>query len=252
MKTSTLRPGLLVSLKTTVTGNVQYRKRTIEAEHLTEDGAEMARWETERTIADKAEHEAAQKARSMAGSCVRSVCAHSAFGLLCPENRADELEKAIADARKIAADFNETASLTRLGVYVITGRIAPDDVEAVRAINSEVRDLLADMAEGVKDLDVKRIRDAANKARSIGSMLSPDSTARIQIAIDAARSSARKIVKAGEQAAQEVDRRAIRQITEQRTAFLDIDDTREVAAPAVETRAIDFAAVKYARGLDRK
>lgn len=238
---STLRPGLLVSLNTRVTGNVSYVKRDIDAETVTETGAKKARWETERTIIDPAEHEAASKARGRVRTLIASVCANSAFGLLCPEDGADDLDKAIAEARKVAEDFNAGAKLTRLTLYVIAGRIAPDDVEAVRAINSEVRTLLDDMAEGVKELDVAKVREAATRAKSIGSMLSADAAARIQIAIDAARATAKKIVAAGEQAAQEVDRRTLATLREARTAFLDLDGGAEIAAPQASGRALDLA-----------
>jgi hypothetical protein len=240
IKTSTLRPGLLVSLKTTVHGNVTYTKKVLETEHIVEAGAEQARWETVRTVTDPKEHDSAKKARSKAAGLVRAVCAYSAFGLLCPEANADQLERAIKEARDVVEAFNETAELSRVSVYVITGRIAPDDVEAVKAINSEVRDLLADMEQGIRNVDVKAIREAASRAREIGSMLSPDAEARIRIAIDTAREAAKKIVKAGEQAAKEVDLSAIRKITESRTAFLDMDDAKAIAAPVEEGRALDF------------
>ncbi len=241
MEISTLRPGLLVSLKTSVWGNVSYQKRTIEAEHKTKDGAKKAKWETERTVSDPEEFEAARQARSKARQVIHAICSNSAFGLLCPEAASAELEEAIAEARKIATAFNQRAKLTRIGVYVITGRIAADDVEAVRAINSEVRELLDNMRQGLKNLDVKTVREAANKARGLGQMLSPDAAARINVAIEAARKTARKMVKAGEQAAAEVDRRTIRAITEARTAFLDLDEAGEVAAPEAQGRALDLA-----------
>lgn len=240
MQTSTLRPGLLVSLKTSIRGNVSYDHRDIEREHLTDDGGLVAKWETERTVADPAEYELAVKVRSKVRSVIRSTCAHSAFGLLCPQKSADELDKAITEARRIADDFNASASMTRVHVYVIGGRIAADDVEAVRAINSEVRDLLATMTEGIRSLDVSAVRDAADRARDIGRMLSPDAQTRIQGAIEAARGAARKIVKAGEQAAEEIDQRTIQRIAEARTAFLDLEPAAEIAAPAAEARALDF------------
>jgi hypothetical protein len=243
IKTSTLRPGLLVSLKTSITGNVKYRKIDLEADHETSDGARQARWETERTIADAADYEKARKVRGKAGSLIRGVCANSAFGLLCPETAAEELEAAIKAARAMTEEFNNESSLSRLSVNVLIGRIAPDDVEAVKAINSELRDLLSDMEKGLRNLDVKVVREAAGKAKQIGNMLSPDAAARVQIAIEAARSSARKIVAAGEQAATEIDLRAIRAVTEARTAFLDLDEVREISSPAVEHRSLDLAPV---------
>jgi hypothetical protein len=240
---STLRPGLLVSLKTSVRGNVSYNRVDLENEN---DGkTETARWETERKIADAKEHEAALKARSKAVSMIRGVCAKSAFGLLCPENAAEELDAAIAESRKVTDAFNATAKLTRVSVYVIAGRVAPDDVEAVKAINSEIKDLLADMERGLANCDVKVVRDAANKAKNVGMMLSADAQARVQIAIETARASARKIVQAGEQAAQEIDKRAIRKITEMRTAFLDLDEQAEIVAPAQDARNLDFAPLTH-------
>ena len=71
-------------------------------------------------------------------------------------------------------------------------------------------------------------------------MLSPEAAARIQLAVEAARESAKKMVKAGEQAACEIDLRAIRSVTEARTAFLDLDEAREIAAPRQDARALDL------------
>jgi len=237
---STIRPGILVSMKTSLWGNVTYAKKTVEAEHRTKKGEAKAKWETERTISDPVEFEAGRVARSKAGNVIRGVCSKTAFGLLCPEDAVAELQDAIAEARKVAEAFNATAKMTRVGVYVISGRIAADDVEAVKAIKSEVRELIDDMKQGIKDLDVKKVRDAANKARDIGQMLSPAARERIDEAIASARATARKIVKAGEQAAQEIDRRTIRKLTEARTAFLDLDDETEVAQPKAQARSIDL------------
>jgi len=242
IKTSTLRPGLLVSLRTILSGNVSYQTQTIEAEHATDDGQRRAKWETLKTVTDPEEHEAGKVARGKARSAVSRVCSWSAFGLLCPEANAAELEAAIADARKTADAFNEGAKVTRLSVYVLTGRIAADDVEAAKAINSEVRELLDTMARGVSGLDPEAIREAANRARGLGQMLNPETEARLRVAIEAARNVARQIVKAGESAAIEVDRLALRKIAESRTAFLDLSDADEIAAPVASGRAVDLEA----------
>lgn len=241
LATSTLRPGLLVSLKTSCRGNVHYDKVDLVAEHETTDGAALAKWETTRTIADPAEFAGAKKAQTKASNIIRSICTFSAFGLLCPEADADRLDEAIREARFVVDQFNRTAALTRVSVYVIAGKIAQDDVEAVRAINSEVRELMDSMAAGIGKLDVKAIRDAASKAKQLGGMLSPEAEARVRIAIDTARDAAKQIVKAGEAAAIEMDTRAIRKITEQRTAFLDMSEQAKVARPKAQIRAIDLA-----------
>jgi len=241
MQTSTLRPGLLVSLNTTVAGNVSYARQEIEPEHMLDNGmSKAARWQTSKLITDAAEDERARMVRSKARAVITAVCARSAFGLLCPETKASELESAIREARRLTDEFNETATLSRVGVYVITGRVAPDDVEAVRAINSEIRELLATMANGIETLDVERVRDAANRARNLEDMLTDQAKERVREAIATARSAARKIAKAGESAAVEIDRSAIRRVQEARSAFLDIDEAQEVAMPQAAEQELDL------------
>jgi hypothetical protein len=247
LNTSTLRPGLLVSLKTSVRGGINYQKIEIEADHLTEEGKALARWETSRVITLPEEFERARKVRSKARSLILSRCTHSAFGLLCPESAAEELAVAIKAAQDLATEFNETAELTRISVYVISGKVASDDVEAVKAINSEVRDLLEDMQLGIKNVDVKAIREAAAKAKEIGNMLSPEAQARVQIAVEAARNAAKKLVAAGDQAAKEIDTLAIKKVMEARTAFLDLDEAKAVSAPVAVAAALDLQPVASAK-----
>lgn len=248
LATSTLRPGLLVSLKTSCRGNVKYDRVDLETltdeqyeEYLEKARREKTRWETTRTIEDVEEYERAKKAQSKASSLIRSVCSASAFGLLCPEAQAWKLEDAIAQAHAVIDAFNASAKLTRVSVYVIAGKVASDDVEAVKAINSEVRELIDRLEQGVANADVAVIRQTANKAREIGNVLTPEAQVRIQFAIDAARKVAKDIVKAGEGAVIEVDKLAINKIREQRTAFLDLSEPVETAAPEAKARAIELA-----------
>lgn len=240
MRTTTLKPGLLVGFSTSMLGNVKYSKENLQADHLTAEGTRLAEWKTERVIEDPAEFENAQKSRGRANTIIRSVCSKSAFGLLCPESRSDQLEAAMAEARKVVEDFNSSAQLTKLKVYIIVGRIAADDVEAVRAINSEVRELLADMERGVKNLDVDMIRDAASRAVGIGKMLTPEAAARIQTAIEAARSTARKIAKAGEGAAQEVDSLTLAKLDFAKQTFVDLEEGEQITLPLEAGRAVDL------------
>ncbi len=238
--TSTLRPGLLVALKTSISGNVRYSTTVLEQAHFTDAGFEASRWETEKQVTDPIEHEASKKARTDARNLIGRICAQSSFGLLCPQSREPELDRAVTEARKIIDSFNQGARYTRVGFNILTGRIADDDVEAVRAINSEVRVLLDRMEDGVRNLDAAAIRKAAKATREIGAMLSSSAVERVSTAIAAARGAANAITKAGETAAGVVDREAIKLIAESRMAFLDLDEAREVAAPAAKGRALDL------------
>lgn len=238
---STLRPGLLVSLKSAVTGNVSYEKQDIEAETRLPDGSLRAQWETTKRVEDAAEHEVAIKTRSKCRSLITGICSKSNFGLLCPEEKAGLLWDRYTEALDLAAEFNSTSRLTKIEVYIIAGRVAQDDVSAVRAINSEVRDLLTLMEDGLKRLDVEAVRDAANRAKSLGSMLSADAKSRVEEAIGAARSAARRIVKAAEEGVAEIDQATLTKIRQSRAGFIDLEGGEvEVAEPEHTGRAIDL------------
>ena len=235
MKTQVLKPGLLVSLKTSIRGGVNYQRTEIDPEHTDADGARIATWQTTREIADPLEFERATEARSRARSIVTAVCCPSSFGLLCPFNREAELAEAIAAARVITDAHNTTARQSHIEVCVLAGRIAQDDAEAVRAINSELRDLMDGMTAGIKAADSEAIREAANKARALGGMLTENVAGKVTDAIAQARRAAREIVKrvekAGESAADVVKELNNDKIASARFAFLDLDD-----APATVTQ----------------
>jgi len=244
MDSTLIRPGLLVSLKSAIRGGVSYQTRTIDADHAQGD-ARVAKWETTREIANAAEHEAGLKARSLARTAVTRACCWSSFGLLCPIAKEDALAEGIAEARKIADAFNAVAQCSRLEVFVITGRIADNDMEAAKAIGSEVRELLAAMEKGVKAADPKAIREAADRARAVSGMLSDDAKAKVGKAIAEVRSIARDIVrrveKDSESAASVVENCKLEALAAARFAVLDMEDEpSEAAQIALPMLAIDL------------
>jgi hypothetical protein len=238
---STLRPGLLVNIKTSIKGNVSYDKS--EEAVKTKGKTEISTWETEKTVLDAAEQKGAVEVRSKARNLVVGVCAASEFGLLCPKADKKKLDAAFAAARELCAAFNAKSKVTRVKFNAIAASINPNDLEAVRAINGEVRGLLAEMKTGLKDLDVERVRDAAERAKKLGNMLSTDAQSRIEDAISAVRKTAVAMVKAGDQAAKAIDKETIAKLNSARTAFLDLDDAKAVKAPTATTgRALDLHA----------
>jgi hypothetical protein len=229
---STLRPGVLCLLKTQIKGkNLAYSVTEIEADHLEPDGTLKKVTETTRTVADPAEYDAAVKTRGKASSLIRSPCIASNFGLICPEDRREQLFAKIAEAEATVSDFNATSKLTQVGVYTILGRVAPDDAQALRAINSEMRDAFEAMSAGVKKLDAEAVREAASKAKQMAAMLPDNMQDRVQDAVKAVRSFARKATKAASLAAEEIDEETVRKLNESRTKFLDM------AAPLSEAFA---------------
>jgi len=245
-----LKPGILVSLNTTLTGGVKYERIDVEAAHMTENGEEVAKWETTRKIDDPTEFKSAVKLRVQAAAVVRALCAKTAFGLLCPESKEAELDAAIAQAHKICDDWNAQASNTQIRIYVLKGRVASSDEEAAKAIASEVEGLLAGMESAISKMDVKAIRDAANRARQLGAVLDDGQSAKVSVAIDAARKAAKEIVKRIEKQGEDAQR-VMADLAQQRAAvemarfaFMDIDTPRAPvnngeSLPAVATRDLE-------------
>lgn len=237
---TTLRPSLLVNIKTSIKGNVSYDKSDEKVKNR--GRVEISTWETEKTVLDAIEQKAATEVRSKARNLVVGVCAVSEFGLLCSTANRPSLDRAFEEARTLCADFNKKAKVTRVKFNAIAATINPNDREAVRAINGEVRDLLAEMQAGIKELNVERVRDAANRATKLGNTLTPEAKARIDETIKAVRATAVNIVKAGEQAATVIDKAVITKLKEARTAFLDIEPAAKVRkAKDTSGRALDLA-----------
>ncbi|HEY8926190.1 MAG TPA: hypothetical protein VIU64_17530 [Polyangia bacterium] len=245
-KASTIRPGLLVSVKSNVAGGVSYQRIDLDTDQPAEEGKDIARWETRRIIEDKAEHERATKVRSAARALITKCCSTTSFGLLCPSDQEGALDAAIREARRIVDEFNESASHTRVTIYALKGRVASDDAEAARAITSEIAGLVQAMDAGIKAFDPKAIRDAANRARELSGMLSEEKSKKVEAAIEQARKAARTIVKrietegeARETVLLDIQRG---QIESARIAFLDLSgDAGQVEQPTPTTNLQRFA-----------
>jgi hypothetical protein len=243
MLVKTLRPGLMVRLNTSVTGNARYRTTTIKAPRVDKDGARRSTWQTDKTIILAAEHDEAIRKRSRIRTIMLAQLVESNFGYLCPKANREKLDAAIEEATQIAVEFNRRAQLTRINFYVLVGEVASDDLQAIRGINAEMRSLLTDMDEGLRKLDVAAVRKAANDAKQLAEMLSDSAKAKVQKAIDIARKTARRIAKAGEVAAMEIDAQTLRIIEEGRKLFIDLDEPEDMVAPSVEdtdSKAIDL------------
>lgn len=242
MRTRILQPGYLVSLKSSIRGGPSYHRVDLGAE-TRPDGSTVNEWQTTRELQDPDEYERAVKVRSKCRAHVTGICSRSEFGLLCPTSREDALGDAISAARLLASAFNNGAQTCHVDMYAIAGRIADDDAEAARAVASEIRDLMTAIDSGIQAADPKAIRDAANKARSLGAMLSGEAAEKAQAAIKQAREAAReivkRIVKSGENAATVINEIKTDAIGKARFAFLDFEEGSHEAAP-VAPRALDL------------
>lgn len=246
-----LRPGIMVSLKTQVTGGVTRSTPIdlpVDASMAPSEKAKVIRRETTTVIANPEERERASKLRSKVRSMIAKECINTEFGLLCPEPNVDALKKAINEARSLTTEYNKTAETTEVYLYVITGHIASNDEENARAITEEVRTLIASMDASIDKLDPEAIRDAASRAKRISAMLSPAVSEKVGAAVTAARKAARDITRLQEKATpasvilKDIQRGAIESA---RIAFLDFD-----TAPAVEGEELPAVDVQRVAGLD--
>lgn len=238
---SVIRPGLLVQLRTTARGGVKYERVDLDTGESVAKGTEVTRWETVRTIVDREEHDKARKTVGKARQLVTRVCYASAFGLLCTEDQEGALDAAMVAARALVDEFNATAKLTRIGFYMLKGRVASDDAEAARAITQEISELVVKMDAGIKEFDADAIKDAANRARELSGMLSEEKAEKLDAAIEQARKAARTIVKRIEKEGE--DRATVLldiqrgQIESARIAFLDMSEPApqpEEATPVIQ------------------
>lgn len=249
----TLRPGLLVSLKTSIAGGVKYAREELgsevseisagEGDDASKAKIKVEEWKTKKTVDDVDELERATKTRSKCRSLIAGVCSNTSFGLLCLGANEKKLDEAIAEARALAAKHNETAKHTQVGVFVLRGRIAENEKEAAQAIASEMRDLLADMERGVREVNPDAIRRAANDARRVGKLLGEEAGKKAAAAVEEARRVATEMVKklkGGEQLAEYAAAVQLESIQSAHAAFLDMDAAVEVAPlPVGAARALD-------------
>jgi hypothetical protein len=255
MSTITLKPGLLVSLRTRMEGGVQYERRdlAVSAEEKLDEASAVQKWQTTKTVADPAALERATKARGKCGSLIRGVCAYSEFGLICTVDKEGQLDVAITESRELADRFNAENLGIRISVYALKGRIAQNDQEAARAIGGELRELLDTMQAGVTEIDVEKIREAASRAKKLGATLDADTNKKVQSAIDEVRDVARQIVKKavekGADVGAYVKTVTLTSLGEARSAFLDLEGEVEIAGEGlapVAARDVEMDEVEQA------
>jgi len=230
-----IKPGLLVSVKTRQHGGVSYTKRDIEAPRVTESGAQVSRWETDKFVYDPDETERAQQVANRARYLITRNCVKTEMQqLLCPNDRRDDLRLAVLEARALVAEFNATASFTEIQIDVWVGEIVDNGVDAAQQIFASQQAFLSEMIDGLRELDPKKVRAAINKSRDLGQMMSGQANEMLIEATRVAEAARQRIISAGEKAIVAIDLEAISKIGSVRNSFLDFD----YAAAAMEESPI--------------
>jgi vacuolar-type H+-ATPase subunit H len=184
----------------------------------------VSRWETDKFVYDPNETERAQQTANRARYLVTRHCVKTEMQqLLCPNDRRDELREAIVEARELVADFNSSASFTEIQIDVWVGEIVDNGVDAAQQIFASQQSFLAEMIEGLKEMDPKKVRAAINKSRDLGQMMSGQANEMVREATRAAEAARQRIISAGENAIVALDLEAIAKIGSVRNSFLDFD-----------------------------
>jgi hypothetical protein len=241
--TRTVRPGLLVVLRTRIDGGVDYETEVVDAAHKDEIGQLVSEWNTRKTVTDAEVFAQAKKVQSECRGKIVNVCAATAFGLLCTLDREDALRAGVMEANTIAAKWNSSNPVSRVQVNVIIGKVEQDDVAAMKAITDQVNQLMIGMEKSIVDGDPTAIGKFCDQARDISQMLEPEAMAFVREGIDAARIVKRqinKLAKSGETAKIVVDQKVLEKVTSARTAFLDLDTFGEVEHVDAEAPALDL------------
>jgi len=265
----TLQSGLLVALSSSVSGGVSYARRDLDERcgaagkdamgnpsvckllknhegrcdfsELTAE--EVTRWETTRTIADKAEHDKATKVRNKARSLVTAVCIPSKFGgNLCLKSKEAELRARYDEAKAMVDEFNRQAQFTRIELYMLIGEIQ-ENTSSAQSISSEVIGLIDQMISGVGAGDDEMIGEAANKLTALAEILGDVEQATVKKAIAEARSAKRAIVKAKAEAA---EGQTVASFTKEEARAKQATNTLKQARTALDMNADVLAQIEAA------
>lgn len=190
----TIKPGYLVSVKTTLRGGVKYEREDIRNEHK-KDGSKEEEWRTVKTVTNEEEFKAAEKQRAKIAALVSSRCKLTPFGLICQEEDIEELYMAKELAELMVDEWNTSAKHTIMTLNVLPVCISTDDERVARDIAKQMRDLAKQMKDAVRAGDVEAIREAAKTAATMKEMFGEEEKARVSLAIKAARDAAKIITK---------------------------------------------------------
>lgn len=195
-----IKAGYLVSSKTTLCGGVHFTRT--EYNKNKEGERAVTKWKTTKVIDSPDEYRRGEEIRNRINYLVYRVCVLTSFGLLCPSKKKKELEEAIAEGAKLARDYNRTARYSRITPYIFWTQILNDNEDNLKALSSEIREMLDTMKDGILNIgkkplkdSIKEIKKAADKAKRLTEVLDDSYTGKINVAVEEARKAAREITK---------------------------------------------------------
>ena len=262
-ETALLKPGRMVSLRSTVRGGVEYDREDLPTacdcaladgpraevrgpDHATScpmgEGEAVKAWKTVRRIKDPVEWKRAKAVRGRAVAKVWHACVFTEFGLVLPDDRRAKFEEILTEQRQLVHEHNKTTQHTHVTLRVLRSRLERDE-ETETSLAAEVDEVVEDMEACAAASDVDGARKTALKAQKLTAIFSSDVAARVMEKVKAARDAATAAAKAARDAAKP-----------------KVDDEEEEAAKeakavkkaAKEAKAAEAKAAKEAKAADGK
>lgn len=190
-----VRPGLLVSMRTSIKGGVSYRREDLVDE--IEGEGTRTEWKTEKKVENADEYTRARRLRARVVTLIGGACVKTAFTYICPLENEALLDERIAEAQAACDAFNEEAVHSQVTFDLMRGRYMEDTKETVQAVRREIHELLEELNSALKAGEVQSIRDVAARATQMGRLLEEGTEARsaLERAVKESRRVAGQLVK---------------------------------------------------------
>lgn len=202
-----IRPGWIVALITSVEDKIfgaTLKERFVLKDVITSEGHSLKKTMNSTERLDPIEFQEATDLRLKLRSRATSHCVKTPWGLICDENRLEEMEAAVEIAASEIESFNHLSTHYQVDWSWRLGWCAGDKEREARAVRVEVTRLVDRLQVALLATDVlnrpKTIRDICGPLREMSKLLEPESLAEaaLQALLKSARSTATALVKAGE------------------------------------------------------
>lgn len=202
-----LNPSLMIIPGISVIGGIEYDRKEIESQQDTDSKTDIKTWQTTRITHDAAERKAAVdlagKLKSQIKKDTGSV--FTKVGYVCPVENEDKIDAVEHAVRKSIADFNTTASYSKLEFNLWVFNIASTDTRAMAAMAQNINDTLKALEKAMASGNIHEVRQVVGNLVGLDAILPLGQGQAIKDLIASVRKQAREVVKAAVKAGKTID-----------------------------------------------
>lgn len=170
MKSMSIKPCILVTERISVDRAVKYDRTEIFCEEHS-DGSEDAAFTTNRHFANRAETKRAMLTYNRVRRKLESVCVRTRLGLICAVEKADGLHKALAEARQIVDEANDSFEFCSVAFDALLTRVEPSNLSGSVVVRDAIANSVKIMRTALNDFDVSKVREALRSTKHMVSVL---------------------------------------------------------------------------------